>query len=376
MAGVILQVAGAGLVALTLADVFFTVLFPASGHGPLREPLARAVRRLFRLTRHLASGERRRRVLAYAGPAQISLTLGMWFVLLLVGWAAVYRPAVGSSVVAASGPTHVGWGTALYYSGFAVTTLGTGDVVATTTTYRLLTVAEAATGFATITLVISYFISVYGALASRNAFALALHQRSGGTGRGGAVVAALWREGDAAAAGHLAEMAASLRAIAETHRAYPVLRTFHYRHDYEALPRLLLTSLETSTLLRTTLDVVTASPSGRSPLAGSSVAEIQDAAGAVRSQVLPAPRSRGASARQRGEWAEHHREVVAGLAAAGVPVRTDRSASDAYVAERAEWDHELAELADAVLYDWPDGGPSPSAEAGSETRAGLGRFRR
>ncbi|MGN6574215.1 MAG: potassium channel family protein [Nocardioides sp.] len=362
MPGGVLACLGAAGIVLALLDVFYTVLFPASGHGPLREPLAKGLRRLFRLTRHL-SARRRRRLLAYAGPVQIAVTIVVWFTLLLVAWAAVYRPALGSSIVAASGPTQVGWGTALYFSGFALTTLGTGDVVATTSSYRLFTIVEAATGFATITLVISYFISVYSALTSRNAFAMALHQRSGGTGRGDRVVAALWQEGDSAAASHLEQMASGLREIAQTHRAYPVLRSFHYRQDFDALPRVLLTCLETSTLLSTTMAVDRdgAATQGRSPLTGTSVREIHDGARAVRSQLLPQPGRLRASDEQRQAWAAHHREAVAALEACGVPVRTDRAATDAYVDLRAEWDPELAELADALLYDWPDELPAPSA---------------
>lgn len=362
MPAVVLVCLGAAGVVLALVDVFYTVLFPASGHGPLREPLATGLRRLFRLTRHL-SAKRRRRLLAYAGPVQIAVTLLVWFALLLVAWAAVYRPAVGSSIVASSGPTDVGWGTALYFSGFALTTLGTGDVVANTAPYRLLTIAEAATGFATITLVISYFISVYSALTSRNAFAMALHQRSGGTGRGDRVVAALWHEGDAGAATHLAQMAASLRDIVQTHRAYPVLRSFHYRQDFDALPRMLLTCLETSTLLRTTLAVDGDGDAAhaRSPLSGTSVDEIHEAARTVRSQLLPQPQRPRPSAEQARAWAAHQREMAAALAASGVPVRTDQAATAAYVALRAEWEPEIAELADALLYDWPEKLPAPSA---------------
>lgn len=353
MSAVLLVGLGAVTVALALVDVFYTVLFPASGHGPLREPVAKGLRRLFGLTRHVRSPDRRRRILSYAGPIQITATLVVWFALLLVGWAAVYRPALGASVVASQGPTRQGWGTALYVSGYALTTLGTGDVVPTTGVYRMLTVAEAATGFATTSLVISYFNSVYTTLVGRNAFALSVHHRSQGTGSGERVVAALWQEGDAASALHLSEMAAGLRTIAQTHRAYPVLRSFHYRHDYDALPRMLLTCLETSTLLRTTVAPDQDSRSGRSPLHGSGVLEIEDAARAVCTQLVAGERRVGPSEQQRREWAAHHREMASTLAGHGVPVRTDEASTDAYVELRGAWDGELAALADALLYDWP-----------------------
>src|SRR5690348_5168116 len=147
---------GLGLVALTLVDVFFTVLSPGSGHGPIRRPLARWLRSTFHLARHLPP-ERRRRVLASLGPCEVILTLVSWFALLLIGWAAIYRPALGAGVTAAQGATDTSWGTALYFSGYDLTTLGLGDLVATTPAYRALVVLEAATGFMTFTLAISYF---------------------------------------------------------------------------------------------------------------------------------------------------------------------------------------------------------------------------
>ncbi|HEX2162550.1 MAG TPA: amidohydrolase family protein [Thermoanaerobaculia bacterium] len=50
---------------------------------------------------------------------------------------------------------------ALYLSGTALTTVGFGDIVPATGALRLVTVAEAATGFAVITGAISYLLSVY-----------------------------------------------------------------------------------------------------------------------------------------------------------------------------------------------------------------------
>ena len=350
----LLTLAGLGGVALVLVDVFYTVLFPASGHGPLREPLARCLRALFGLTRHLRRADRRQRILSYAGPIQVTVTLTVWFSLLLVAWAAVFRPVLGHSIVAASGQTDASWGTAMYFSGYVLTTLGLGDVVATTPTYRIATVAEAATGFATITLVISYFNSLYTTLTSRNAFAMALHDRSGGTGRGEHIVARLWSEGETAAAGHLAEMAASLRAVTQTHRAYPVLRSFHYRQDFDALPLMLLTCLETSTLLRTTVaPPPDCAGSHRTALHGSAVLELHEAALAMCGQVLGEPPERPAVEEDRRLWRAEHDRLVNHLREAGVPVCSGVGSTDAYVAERELWDAPLAALADALMYDWP-----------------------
>jgi hypothetical protein len=350
---IVISIAGALVVAVALADVFYTVLFPASGRGPVRRPLSRAIDNAFRLTRRLP-GRWRRRALAYAGPLQVAATLLAWFALLLLGWAAIYRPALGAGVVAATGRTDDSWGTAIYYSGYTLTTLGLGDVVAVTPAYRVLTVVEAATGFVTFTLVISYFVSVYTTLTGRNAFALALHQRSGGTGRGVDIVRALWNEGPVSAAVHLAEVATDLRGVVQTHSSYPVLRSFHYQHQYDALPRILQTCWETVVLLRTTVDV----PDSRPELVGSSLAEIAASAEDLCARVSRASADERPAPAQRQRWAADHARLVAELANAGIPVRQP-SAAAAYVDARASWDPAVAALADELLYDWP-----PTADTG------------
>ena len=129
----------------------------------------------------MTTGQRRRNLLSYSGPVLITVTLSVWFLLLVLGWAMIYQPALGTAIRASSGPTDTGWATAVYYSGFNLTTLGVGDVAANTGAYRLLTVAEAAVGFAFFSMVITYFLSVYSSLTSRNAFAQGLHHLTGKT---------------------------------------------------------------------------------------------------------------------------------------------------------------------------------------------------
>lgn len=342
---VLLTAAGAGLVVLALVDVFYTVLFPASGRGPLRRRLERLVRSAFACARRLRDPGRRRRLLAYAGPVEITVTLLVWMATMVLGWALVYLPALGDEVVAASGDTDATFGTAVYFSGYVLTTLGMGDVVATEAVYRWMTVVEAATGFAVLTLVISYFNSVYGTLIGRNAFATALHDR-GGSGAG--VVVALWREGEVAAALHLAEMAASMRMLTQTHRSYPVLWAFHHQEDRYAFPRMLETVCEASALLRST---VRPPAGGRPELAGSALEECYVSAIALCEQQSRSEVGRPTAA-DRETWSREHQEVTARLAAAGVPVRRDAGAREEYVEMRGQWEMRLRGVVDELAYDW------------------------
>jgi hypothetical protein len=348
-------VLGTLVVLSVLLDVFYTVLFPASGRGPVRKPLAVAVWQAFRVLAAVVPESRRRGLLTYAGPVQVLLNMLVWGGLLLVGWALIYLPALGGAIHAASGPTDTGFTTALYYSGFTLTTLGTGDVIADSAAYRLLTIVQAATGFAVITMVITYFLSVYSSLPSRNAFALELHQRTRGTDDAAVLVSVLLTDEVVSVTTQLNSTAKFLRDVSQTHRSYPVLRAFHYREDYYALPRLMLTSLEAVTLVRSTLD-----PEEYGALLRTAALDEMAAAahGLLDDLVQTQPGQRPSSA-QAERWRRRHREAARIMADNGVKVRRSPEAEDDYVALRARWDADLARVANSMMYRWDPGLTAP-----------------
>jgi len=139
----LVQLLGAAVVVVVLQHGFFTVLFPGSGHGLVRRPLPRWVWTVLPRLPY-RSPQSRRGLLSYNGPVQIAVTIVVWLLLLVLGWALVFQPALGNGVVASIGTTDTGWAPAIYFSGFALTTLGTGDLVPATGAYQLLTVTEAA----------------------------------------------------------------------------------------------------------------------------------------------------------------------------------------------------------------------------------------
>jgi hypothetical protein len=347
-----LRVAGGAVVLLALADVFFTVLFPASGHGPVRRPLSRETWRIFDLLGRRLRAPLRRRFLAYSGPVQITTTIVIWIGLLVLGWAMVYQPALGHGIKATQGATDAGFGTALYYSGFALTTLGTGDVVPATETYRVLTVVEAALGFSVFTLVLTYFMSIYSALISRKSFAAALDHRTFGTGVPVQLLVGLSQDDDLPQARHqLSTLAEFLTHTSETHRSYPVLRYFHFREERYALPRVLLIALETATLVRSAL-----SPQRYQGLIHSSGAYQLAAAGLeALDELLPEVGARPASGDEQARWDRRFRACAEQLRAAGVHVAPDldEAVSD-YIASREHWDTSLRTLSAAMLYDWKE----------------------
>lgn len=347
---VILSILGTMVVLVTLLDVFLTVLYPASGRGPIRKPLARCVWHGFRLIGGMTTGQRRRDLLSYSGPVVISVTLVAWLVLLVAGWAMIFKPALGSAVQASSGQTDTGWATAFYFSGFNLTTLGVGDVSPRSGLYRLLTITEAAVGFAFFSMVITYFLSVYSNLTSRNAFAQGLHHLTGNTDDAAELLARIADGSDISAARqHLSAKAGFLREIHQTHRFYPVLRYFHYREPYYALPRILLTALDTATLMRSALDRDRYAREIESPAMG----ELFEAAISLMHGLMPDAQLQQPSADEVSVWRKRYADGLARLAQAGLQVRDDLEAgADKYVALRSEWNGPVRELAAGMLYEW------------------------
>ncbi|KQX69753.1 potassium channel family protein [Angustibacter sp. Root456] len=347
-----LQVVGGACVTLVIADVFFTVLFPASGHGPIRRPLSKLTWRGFAMLARPMRHRTRRRFLAYSGPVQIAVTILVWVALLMVGWALVYQPALGHGISAAQGHTNTDFATALYYSGFSLTTLGTGDVIASTDLYRLLTIAEAALGFSAFTMVLTYFLSVYNALVSRKSFSATLHHRTFDTGDPVQLLVGLADDGDLPQSRpQLSTIAEFLTHTAETHRSYPVLRYFHFRQHRYALPRLLLLALDSATLVQTAL----AGDRYRGLIRSSAVYQLVAAGMQTLQELVPRAEAKSPDDERIAHWRSRFCAEVEVLRAAGLAVVADvQQGADEYVALRARWDAPLRTLSDEMLYDWKD----------------------
>jgi len=174
------QAAGAALILIAFVDVYLTVL----QGGPvslLSAWLSRGVWHTFRgIGQRL--GRYKNRFLAYAGPTLIPAMITMWMMLLTVGFALVFLPVMGTKIVASSGETPVGFWPALYFSLMSLVTLGSGDIVANSNTYRILDTFGAVAGFSIATAAITYLMSVYSAVIRHNSFALSLHHASDDTG--------------------------------------------------------------------------------------------------------------------------------------------------------------------------------------------------
>jgi hypothetical protein len=200
--------------------------------------------------------------------------------------------------------------------------------------------------------VITYFLSVYTSLTSRNAFAEGLHQLTGNSDDAVQALIRLARGGELSEARErLTSAAQMLREVHQAQRFYPVLRYFHYREPYYELPRILFTLLETVTLMRTALDP-RSYPAATHSLAAD---EAYEAAFALMKELVEQAGSEaeGEAGENCAKWRRRYYDAVQTFSVAGLHTRTDTSAGAAeYVRQRGEWDRNLRRLAANMLYEW------------------------
>ena len=141
--------------ATVLWDAFETVVLPRTVSRRLRltRVYFRFTWRLWsRVAAMVRSDRRRERFLAVFGPLSLLGLAGVWAMGLVIGFAGLHW-AAGSNMQPPSGR----FIDDLYLSGTTFFTLGLGDVEPVGGVARLITVAEAGTGFAVLAIVIAYF---------------------------------------------------------------------------------------------------------------------------------------------------------------------------------------------------------------------------
>jgi hypothetical protein len=164
---VLSALAGITLVFATLASAVRATILPRGVHDPLTSATTLVVRVLFRLRAgHMASYERRDRIMAMLAPTALMVLLTTWLLLLFSGYTLIYLAVATHS-----------FERALELSGSSVFTLGTTG----SNHFRadLVTYTEAAFGLLTLTLMITYLPSIYTAFSRREAGVSLLRVRAG-----------------------------------------------------------------------------------------------------------------------------------------------------------------------------------------------------
>lgn len=252
---IIEQVVGGALIALVILDVFLTVLYARMGTSIVARRLVcwgwQAARAASKPLRRFRSG-----VLGFAGPVLLVLSIGLWVLALTCGAAMIVHPRLAQSIRSnTGGPVPTDFVTALYVTGDLMSTAGTSDLAPATPAFRLFLTFLSFLGISVLTLSITYVLEVYNALQRRNTCVLKVHLATGNTGDAAELIASLGPGGrfDTGYT-HLAESAAEVIGLKESHHFYPVLFYFRFRDPHYAMSRLTLVTLDTVTLIKSALD--------------------------------------------------------------------------------------------------------------------------
>ncbi|CAN5759141.1 hypothetical protein BH23GEM6_BH23GEM6_24850 [soil metagenome] len=222
------------LLVLLASDILTTVFHPEGRGGPINRVQNGLVWRIFRGVGVRRDGTVRWSVLAFCGPLLAVLTIVVWTVVLIGGFALIYYPFLHTRFAFPYGHSTTFWMEALYYSGYITSTLGSSEVIPLAPPLRLITALQAVVGFALFAMSVTYVLSVYQQLGRATALAIDIFGYfQKGTGRiiddarrAGGVTFHQWVDGTTR----------ELLRVTQAHSQYPIIGYFHSSDPKQALP--------------------------------------------------------------------------------------------------------------------------------------------
>ncbi|MDB9526689.1 potassium channel family protein [Oscillatoria sp. CS-180] len=345
------QILGTVIIAITLVDVYLTVLYPRTGRSVISLGLSRNVWAVFRwVSRWPIKGSRR--VLSYCGPSLLVVIVIVWVCAFTLGFALIIWPALGVGIQASQGETPTDFQTALYYSGYTLTTLGVGDLVPKNSFWRLITVLEAAVGFSIITASLTYLLSVYSALTQRNTFALSLHHKAARRADAAVMLTNLKGQGNFdPALQELSNMSRDLLSLLESHHAYPILHYFRFHESRYSLARMAFVCLDLTTLVQTALHPQVYEPLIKSSAVIGLESSSMDLLVQLADSFLGDRRPESIASPQ--EWRRRYFAAISLFEHHHIKTVKDVEAgADHYVATREKWDSLVLAFAQYMEYSW------------------------
>jgi ion channel len=239
---------GSIIVVSTFVDIFQSVVVPRPTRRSLRLapfllhgmwPLWKWIALRFPSAKHRAA------FLGIYAPLTVVMLLLVWGMALIFGYGLLFL-ALQSELQ----PRLNDLGTALYFAGASLLTLGFGDIVATGGITRALALCAGASGIAIVSGVISMFFSLYSSLGHREVQVAMLHNRAGSPPSGVTLLETYAR------LKMLEELPGFLTAWEEWSTevligslSYPVLPYFRSARPYESWVSALGALLDTATLV-------------------------------------------------------------------------------------------------------------------------------
>jgi ion channel len=249
MARIAVAALSVALIGVVLWDAFETIILPRSivRRFRLARAWVRTIWRPWRLVAGKAKPARRERFLAIFGPIALLTLIALWAVCLITGFAGLHW-AAGSRLEPVGG--RLRFGDDLYMSGTTFTTLGIGDLHPVGRLARLLTVAEAATGFAFLAIVVAYLPVLYQSFSRREAQLTLLDAWAGSPPVAAELLRRLARRSELSLLGSfLKDWEFWCSDVLESHISYPTVGFFRSQHQRQSWVAALACLLDLSALI-------------------------------------------------------------------------------------------------------------------------------
>jgi hypothetical protein len=354
-----LTLSGVLLLLLVAVDVYSTILDDRPRIGPLGDTLNRSAWRAALTIARRISRQGRHRLLNLVAPLLMPALIIIYVALIVLGFSLIYEPRLTTQFHTVRDPSTLDFSDAVYFSGMTLTTAGDSELVAGTTTTRLLAVAESASGVALISLAITYLLTVYGALQRKRTVALSFyHQADEGANVAGFISHHFVVDHFVGFEGILRTGARDLQELLEAHTEHPILHYFHTVEVYKSVPRVLFITLETCSVIRSCLDAEEYPKLCRHPEVSTLAASSRHVLGEFISNLglgKQRPKTSRSKFEESKRWRQRYEQTLRRLADAGIETQKDIDAGwEEYRANREEWEEPLLRFARHLGYDWDE----------------------
>ena len=340
-------------------DVYTIVLHARGRSGPISDFISRRMWQAARVVSFRFPRKPRHRLLNVVGPFLLPLLIGLFIVLLIFAFALIYYPRMPAEFNVESAAASPRWIESIYLSGTTLVTIGYGDIAPRTISMRLVALAEGVCGMAMISLMVTYLLTIYGALERKRTVALHFYHQAGEGADVAGFLAHYFVDGRfRRLATTLGAAARDLQRLLESHLEHPIIHYFHPVEVYKSLPRMLFLALEICTVIRSCLrresySIARDDPEVRLLYATSHhvLARLNEALHPGRAGATVFDQMIG----QQKRWRLRFEDTLARLAEVGIETeRGVEQAWDEYRASRAEWEPGLRRFAAFLGYDWEE----------------------
>lgn len=355
---ILCTVLGASLLLLVAYDVFQTILHARGRTGPISEVINRTTWNVMRWIAGRFAPPMRHKVLNLVGPTLLPMLIVIGVTMLIVGYALIYYPHLPDEFQIDDAIKDLPrWDNALYFSGVSLLTVGYGDITPITISMRTVALFEGASGFALISLAISYVVTVYRSLERKREIGLSFyHQADEGADVEGIIEHHFVNGKFIGFRDAMSRAVQDIHEMNESHFEHPIIHFFHPVEVYRNIPRTLFLMLETCAIVRTCLKRDTYPETYNCP----EVRTVETSSRYVLKNFIAA-HSLESSVGQNVETEEHRQarwhkrwqHTITKLERAGIKVRDNKEKSLAdYCKRREDWESRLQHYSAYLGYDW------------------------